>query len=352
MAINDRPASKFLDGSFSRAFAVPHCEFWDDPHLSKRIKGRGPAYAADSRRLVLLALANHAQPDGTGSYPSVATIAAYTGRSESTVQRCITWLGKNGWVGVKLKAGRGEYRGANAYTIRLDALPELDRYSKRRGALPQPVIQMTGSDWQPNQSSEAVNQSSEAVNQSSEAVNQSSEAVNQSSGRHPKREELLKEKEEREESARGAPAARPMRETNGQRILSKKEFPPCKQLAVDMARVSEGLVVFGKAHMPALTDLLRDYSAEEVVSVFRAFFTTVDTDNTKDLRYGPRNFLDGAETRLITARRLKQEREAQAAQLSAIKDKMQTERQAEIAAELAEREAAEAAEAELIEDTL
>src|SRR5689334_17960947 len=40
-------------------------------------------------KFVLVGLANHAGPDGTGAFPSVATLVRYTGLAERTVR---TWL--------------------------------------------------------------------------------------------------------------------------------------------------------------------------------------------------------------------------------------------------------------------
>jgi hypothetical protein len=40
-------------------------------------------------KFVLVGLANHAGPDGTGAFPSVATLVRYTGLSERTVGTCL-----------------------------------------------------------------------------------------------------------------------------------------------------------------------------------------------------------------------------------------------------------------------
>ena len=42
--------------------------------------------------LVLVGLANHAGPDGTGAFPSVAMLVRYTGLSERTVRTCLDRL--------------------------------------------------------------------------------------------------------------------------------------------------------------------------------------------------------------------------------------------------------------------
>jgi hypothetical protein len=43
-------------------------------------------------KFVLVGLANHAGPDGTGAFPSVATLVRYTGLSERTVRTCLDRL--------------------------------------------------------------------------------------------------------------------------------------------------------------------------------------------------------------------------------------------------------------------
>ena len=43
-------------------------------------------------KFVLVGLANHAGPDGTAAFPSVATLVRYTGLSERTVRTCLDRL--------------------------------------------------------------------------------------------------------------------------------------------------------------------------------------------------------------------------------------------------------------------
>ena len=43
-------------------------------------------------KFVLVCLANHGGPDGTGAFPSVATLVRYTGLSERTVRTCLDRL--------------------------------------------------------------------------------------------------------------------------------------------------------------------------------------------------------------------------------------------------------------------
>ncbi len=49
-------------------------------------------------RFVLVGLANHAGPDGTGAFPSVATLVRYTSLSERTVRTCLDRLAAEGII--------------------------------------------------------------------------------------------------------------------------------------------------------------------------------------------------------------------------------------------------------------
>jgi len=53
--------------------------------------GRG-GQSSSACKFVLVGLANHAGPDGTGAFPSVATLVRYTGLSERTVRTCLDRL--------------------------------------------------------------------------------------------------------------------------------------------------------------------------------------------------------------------------------------------------------------------
>jgi Helix-turn-helix domain len=49
-------------------------------------------------KFVLVGLANHAGPDGTAAFPSVATLVRYTGLSERTVRTCLDRLEADGII--------------------------------------------------------------------------------------------------------------------------------------------------------------------------------------------------------------------------------------------------------------
>jgi hypothetical protein len=49
-------------------------------------------------KFVLVGLANHAGPDGTGAFPSVATLVRYTGLAERTVRTCLDRLAAEGII--------------------------------------------------------------------------------------------------------------------------------------------------------------------------------------------------------------------------------------------------------------
>src|SRR5262249_58349315 len=57
--------------------------------------GRQPSSAC---KFVLVGLATHAGPDGTGAFPSLATLVRYTGLSERTVRTCLDRLAAAGII--------------------------------------------------------------------------------------------------------------------------------------------------------------------------------------------------------------------------------------------------------------
>jgi hypothetical protein len=59
--------------------------------------GRG-GQPSSACKFVLVGLANHAGPDGTGAFPSVATLVRYTGLSERTVRTCLDRLAAGGII--------------------------------------------------------------------------------------------------------------------------------------------------------------------------------------------------------------------------------------------------------------
>jgi hypothetical protein len=59
--------------------------------------GRG-GQPSSACKFVLVGLANHAGPDGTGAFPSVATLVRYTGLSERTVRTCLDRLEAGGII--------------------------------------------------------------------------------------------------------------------------------------------------------------------------------------------------------------------------------------------------------------
>jgi hypothetical protein len=82
-----------------------------------------------TKKLVLMAMANHAHPDGTDCYPSIPRVAIYTGLKERSVTRTIAALVEDGLV----RRVGGGYRGSSAgYEINMYALsalhhPRIDR---------------------------------------------------------------------------------------------------------------------------------------------------------------------------------------------------------------------------------
>jgi hypothetical protein len=70
--------------------------------------------AVGNARLVLLAIADRAEPNGTGAFPTVETLAKRTRLSPRTVQRCIHSLEAAGELSVERDVGR-----VNRYAVRM-----------------------------------------------------------------------------------------------------------------------------------------------------------------------------------------------------------------------------------------
>jgi helix-turn-helix protein len=91
--------------------------------------------------LVLLAIAKHAYPNGTGAHPGEATIARLAKKSDRTVRRSIDRLVELGELVVNYKAGPGGR--TNTYTI---VLPDPD-IAMSTSDFPDPDIAVSGSDF-------------------------------------------------------------------------------------------------------------------------------------------------------------------------------------------------------------
>jgi pyocin large subunit-like protein len=59
--------------------------------------GRG-GQPSSAGKFVLVGLADHAGPDGTGAFPSVATLVRYPGLAERTVRTCLDRLAAAGII--------------------------------------------------------------------------------------------------------------------------------------------------------------------------------------------------------------------------------------------------------------
>src|SRR5271156_1880041 len=70
-----------------------------------------------SAKSVLLAIAEHAKDDGTGAYPSVATIARHCAIDPSTVHRALRLARESGELSIQYNLGP---KGTNLYSIRLE----------------------------------------------------------------------------------------------------------------------------------------------------------------------------------------------------------------------------------------
>ena len=77
---------------------------------------------ASTSKFVLLALADHANDEGKGAYPSIETIGKKTSLQRRTVQRALDALIKNGYI---ICVGSSEY-GTDNYTIIKNNIPKGD----------------------------------------------------------------------------------------------------------------------------------------------------------------------------------------------------------------------------------
>lgn len=76
-----------------------------------------------AEKLTLLKLADHADDEGGRVYPSIATVAFYTGQSERTVQRQVQHIQKLGWL-VLVRKSKGQPGDTNRYRIPIELIPQ------------------------------------------------------------------------------------------------------------------------------------------------------------------------------------------------------------------------------------
>lgn len=87
-----------------------------------------------SERLVLLALADHADDEGSNAYPSTDRLAWKTGYSRRNVQSILKELRDKGWIVAEngITGGQGM---ATSYTVRMDQLPKKPPYAEYKEAV-------------------------------------------------------------------------------------------------------------------------------------------------------------------------------------------------------------------------
>lgn len=83
----------------------------------------GPPRRRHLHKNVLLAIAGHADPDGTNAYPSQETLAAEAATSARNIRRAVTWLQEQEMVKILWKGTATSRQGrTNTYEIPLDSL--------------------------------------------------------------------------------------------------------------------------------------------------------------------------------------------------------------------------------------
>jgi hypothetical protein len=80
-------------------------------------------------KAVLMQIAHYAADDGTGAYPSIATLVRDTGLSESTVHRALRDAERSGELQVRPKRGA---RGANFYIVVIDKISSRTDHQRYR----------------------------------------------------------------------------------------------------------------------------------------------------------------------------------------------------------------------------
>jgi helix-turn-helix protein len=92
---------------------------------------------SSTEKLVLLAMTDHASPDGSGCYPSIDTLAKKTSLSPRSVQGAIRSMEKAGFL-LRIGKAKGGRRVTTEYSIDLDSHhpigPKTDRKLKIKGA--------------------------------------------------------------------------------------------------------------------------------------------------------------------------------------------------------------------------
>jgi len=119
--------------------------------------------------------------------------------------------------------------------------------------------------------------------------------------------------------------------------------PEVMSLVRELSYISDNQVVFNDRNKLRIAEVLKEFTAEEIIISFRGWFDRLDTSNPKNIEFAGKNFAEVADGLAYSTRRKKQESDAALI--------ARTRRAAELQAE-AEAERAEAEKKRLAEENI
>lgn len=141
-------------------------------------------------KLTLLALANHAQPDGT-SAPGLAALIRDTGAARQTITSALTWLKDNGYIEVH-EQRQGKTNRKKVYLFPFTVCQETDSFNPITGKKTHPSVTKTDqeTDSLHRVTSKKIYPLNPSIRQESATLNRSENEQNQSVIHDPNIDEL------------------------------------------------------------------------------------------------------------------------------------------------------------------
>jgi len=238
--------------------------------LALPAKRFGKGKARILRKLVLLAIASYADPDGTNSYPSTATIANRCLVTDRAVQKVVEWLKRHRLLRVKENAGRHR---TNLYRVVL-----------RRRAKSMKSLTPTSGEKAVRHEMEVPTHSEQfdAGPRTTEPLTRTIEVPprNRSSDDRPIDRPL-----DREENRERTVPCPPSPNSDAAPLASKPSGRNGRDLEVmvqGLVNITEGVVLFRPAHKAALAKLFEEFGYEVVRQGFLNFVGRLGADARMD----------------------------------------------------------------------
>jgi hypothetical protein len=105
--------------------------------------------------------------------------------------------------------------------------------------------------------------------------------------------------------------------------------PEETMLARELAHLSRGEITFGDKQRVRLAELLKEFTAKEIMSAFKSWLKEQDLSDPKNVSFLPSTFVQIADSLAYSARRKKQEDEAYHKLVDATRERLQAEAEAE-----------------------